>query len=168
MNPDFVAKIKLENRLKHLESVVKPNLPERAQHCQAMLYEVFDSLCVTLAKAQRASLTAGSSESSTEYSFYLRREQQVRWEGIMYSVFLDLLHLKLTMLKSSMSYLWRFPKQGDGFKAEWMKSAHEASIPEGSLVYVCLSPALFCSGRTSDARSTLVAAALVVVEGFAV
>jgi hypothetical protein len=83
---------------------------------------------------------------------------------------LDLLHLKLTMLKSSMSYWWRFPKQGDAFKAEWMKSAldREASIPEGSFVYVCLSPALFCSGPTSDARPTLVAAALVVVEGFAV
>jgi hypothetical protein len=83
---------------------------------------------------------------------------------------LDLLHLKLTMLKISMSYFGRFPKQGDAFKAEWMKSAldREASIPEGSLIYVCLSPALFCSGRTSDARPTLVAAALVVVEGFAV
>lgn len=130
-----------------------------------MLYEVFDSLCVTLAKGQRASLTAGFLESSTECSFSSRYEQQVRWEKLLYGVFLDLLHLKLTMLKSSMSYLWRFPKQGDGFKAEWMKPAHEASVPEGSSVYVCLSPALFCSGRTSDARSTLVAAALVVVEG---
>ncbi|KAK5452007.1 hypothetical protein LTS15_007730 [Exophiala xenobiotica] len=170
LNQDLVAKLKLENRLKHLESVVKPNLPQRAQHCQAKLYEVFDSICVTLAKGQQAWLTAGPSASSTECSFSTRHEQQVRWEELLNGVFLDLLHLKLTMLKSSMSYLWRFPKQGDGFKAEWMKSAHdlEASIPEGSLVYVCLSPALFCSGRTSDARPTLVAAALVVVEGFAV
>ncbi|KAK5198306.1 hypothetical protein LTR92_002551 [Exophiala xenobiotica] len=153
LNQDLVAKIKLENRLDHLESVVKPSLPQRAQHCQANLYEVFDSLCVTLAKGQRVSLTA-----------------DVRWEELLNGVFLDLLHLKLTMLKSSMIYQWRFPKQGDAFKAEWMKSAHdpEASIPEGSLVYVCLSPALFCSGRTLDARPTLVAAALVVVEGFAV
>ncbi|KAJ9497808.1 hypothetical protein H2202_006841 [Exophiala xenobiotica] len=163
LNQDLIAKIKLENRLKHLESMVKPNLPQRAQNCQVKLYEVFDSLCGTLAKCQR-------SESSTEYSFSKRHEQQVRWEELLNGVFLDLLHLKLTMLKSPMSYLWRFPKQGGAFKAEWMKSAHnpEASIPEGSLVYVCLSPALFCSGRTSDARPTLVAAALVVVEGFAV
>lgn len=165
VNHTILRKLKISKHLGHLETVVKPSLPVRARELRKRLFALFDSLCVSPAKTT-------TPEANKSLGYQHRLKQQVEWERLVDRALLDLLNLRLTLAKSSLRYLWTFPKVGDKFKEKSMESEDARSEPttttprQDSTVYVCLSPSITSFERKDKSLPVVVVPARVILEDF--
>lgn len=86
------------------------------------------------------------------------------------STVLEALEMTATMATCLLKYRYRFPWIGHQFEKGWMKEVHgdTGDMAERNIVYLCIQPAVFSQGSSSDAlREVVVSPALVVAERLA-
>jgi hypothetical protein len=131
------------------------------------LYDAFVSLSASPAEIE--------SKPTASLPYEQRLSQQLEFDRLVEEAFLGLLQLRAQLAKSPMRYLYRFPTIGDKFDKVWMRPVQfddgwigdfntTATTPAGSMVYVCLRPAIISLRRTENSREVVAAPALVVLE----
>ena len=157
-SPDGVVlaeNLKYSDMREYIDRVVVPDLPGYASVMRRQLYDAFASLTVS-------SMGPGHLEGA---DFQSRKRSMGLWEKDVEVAFLEVLRLRASMAKSSLTYTFRFPIVGDEYKADWMETVyggHQVTEPQ-RLVYLCLRPAVFSHQRYAD--EVVVSPALVMLEG---
>ncbi|KAL2413646.1 hypothetical protein ABEF95_003769 [Exophiala dermatitidis] len=157
-NPQAARSLEIDVTLDHLERKVKPTLPLLAAEYYRKLLEIFLNLKGPDLLPQNAKLL------TTEERDVHMKDWQIKVLG----AFQEALELRLRLEQSQCPYTFRWATHQAPFDSTWMESAHEddASSPtEGSVVLLCLRPALHSCARREGEEPLLVVPALVMLEG---
>lgn len=157
-NPQQARSLEIDVTLDHLERKVKPTLPLLAAEYYRKLLEIFLNLKGPDLLPQNAKLL------TTEERDVHMKDWQIKVLG----AFQEALELRLRLEQSQCPYTFRWATHQAPFDSTWMESAHEddASNPtEGSVVLLCLRPALHSCARREGEEPLLVVPALVMLEG---
>ena len=109
---------------------------------------------------------AGPSQSAAA-GINTRDKTLRKWKLEVQAAFGEVLKLRASMAKSSITYGFRFPGANDRFE-DWMEPAHlnTNTLPKNDKVYLCMRPAVFSQDKyRGNTRQTLVSPALVMLEG---
>lgn len=158
--PELTDPAKNSRKHEYLDKMIGPQLPQKAAEITTKLSSVFRGLSGPSIKAPQTEV------KSLEFREHCRSQWRLHTEA----TFLQLLKLVLAMEKTSYRYLFRLPAMSEDFDKGWMKPAHAtgAKIPDKSIVYTCLSPAVFIVERGSNPKEVLVVPALVMIQGLEV
>ena len=160
---EVVRKLKSIKYLDYLETSIGPALPRMAESCLSRLLRVLTSLMVDglLSVLSRNDTTSQACSLQKQFVFQETIDKNLR------SAFLEAFHLKLTLMKSSPEYDFRFPKVNELFDGAWMEPLRldTLDLPQTGQVCLCLRPAIISVRREAlPDSSTTIVKALVLLE----